>query len=486
MKFLLIGLFVSFLLEAQMYKFEADYQRNALAGNGVIRLAIHADTLWTGGGGGLTRSTDRGRNFTNYDNDDYGGKGSISALDFHADGRIFIAMGYDSTISDEDLDVGGGLAWSADGGDSWQYINQPVDPRVETDANNFSEELGYYPTTTRVLNITYALAVTDNYLWTTSFAGGLRRLDLNYLSAGADSFKVVTPDGRVFNAQNLSHRMFAVANLGNMLAVGSAEGVAVSMDEGTSWQNYGFANNDSLSLPGNFIVSLDINPADGSIWAGCLESVLDGEKRGLAFSRNNGLSWQRRLPGLRIYDVAFFEGYVYASTENGLYYSADDGNTWVNWGRIEDFETGEFLTAPQVYVAEGNPQSGRLWLGTADGLAMRDGSFWRIFRSYSQAGVDGEDLVYAYPNPYSPDRVEFVRFQYRAAKAGRVTLDIYNFAMEKVIRLEESVAGSEIHPDRSIKWNGKDSEGRTVDNGVYFFRASTPAGKFWGKVVIIN
>jgi hypothetical protein len=93
MKFLLIGLFVSFLLEAQMHKFEADYQRNALAGNGVIRLAIHADTLWTGGGGGLTRSTDRGRNFTNYDNDDYGGKGSISALDFHADGRIFIAHG---------------------------------------------------------------------------------------------------------------------------------------------------------------------------------------------------------------------------------------------------------------------------------------------------------------------------------------------------------------------------------------------------------
>ena len=117
---------------------------------------------------------------------------------------------------------------------------------------------------------------------------------------------------------------------------------------------------------------------------------------------------------------------------------------------------------------------------------MRDGNFWRIFRSYSPAATGGEDVAYAYPHPFSPDRKDFVRFQFRAESSGEVTVGIYNFSMEKVIEIRESIIGNPDQPDRSIKWDGRDSQGKVVDNGVYFFRAKTPGGTFWGKLVIVN
>ena len=119
-------------------------------------------------------------------------------------------------------------------------------------------------------------------------------------------------------------------------------------------------------------------------------------------------------------------------------------------------------------------------------MAQRDGNTWRIYRDYSPAGVQGEELAYAYPNPYSPERRDFVRFQFRAVESGTVSIGIYNFAMEKVIEISEYVEGDPSYPDRSIKWNGRDSQGEIVANGVYFFRAGTPSGTFWGKIVIIN
>ncbi|MEZ4764323.1 MAG: hypothetical protein R3C26_14425 [Calditrichia bacterium] len=66
-------------------------------------------------------------------------------------------------------------------------------------------------------------------------------------------------------------------------------------------------------------------------------------------------------------------------------------------------------------------------------------------------------------------------------------MDIYNFAMEKVTTIRSSIAGVPAGTeDRSVTWDGSDSNGRMVDNGVYFFRANVGGEVSWGKVVVIN
>ena len=222
------------------------------------------------------------------------------------------------------------------------------------------------------------------------------------------------------------------------------------------------------------------------MWAGCIETGIPGEERGLGISRNGGLSWEHVLNGKWIYSVTKIQDVVMAGTDDGLYLSYDDGKNWVFSGSVEDFETGEFFTTSKVYSISGDEFGAALWLGTPDGLALRDGNLWRIFRKFSPAGIDGEVAAYAYPNPYSPDRKDFVRFQIRMENSGNARIGIYNFAMEKVIEISENITANAEHPDRSIKWNGKDSDGNTVVNGVYFFRAQTPEGITWGKLVIIN
>lgn len=464
----------------------AEYERGVISANGIVDLLTIDNDTWIANGGGLDYTTDMGRNFVSYTVDDFGGKGGAVSILQTTDAAIWISIGDDSTINDLSEQVGEGLAYTFDDGLTWDYIPQPVDPNVETDGG-YSDSLGYWPTTTRVRNITFDLGQTDNYIWIASWGGGLRRAAWPQNKPQDYSFEVHTTNGQPFNALgDLSHRVFSIAAIGQFVAVGSAEGVAISYDEGENWAASSFNSEVDNSLPANFIVSLNYFAEDSSMWAGCIETGIPGEERGLGISRNGGLSWEHVLNGKWIYSVTKIQGVVMAGTDDGLYLSYDDGKNWVFSGSVEDFETGEFFTTSKVYSISGDEFGAALWLGTPDGLALRDGNLWRIFRKFSPAGIDGEVAAYAYPNPYSPDRKDFVRFQIRMENSGNARIGIYNFAMEKVIEISENITANAEHPDRSIKWNGKDSDGNTVVNGVYFFRAQTPDGITWGKLVIIN
>ncbi len=130
-----------------------------------------------------------------------------------------------------------------------------------------------------------------------------------------------------------------------------------------------------------------------------------------------------------------------------------------------------------------------MWAGSSEGLAVtgNNGYTWTVFRSFVSTRVRTSPAVYAYPNPFSPSRDEPVRFQFDIKKAGEVSIEIFNFAMERVIR----ITGFESAPqpgsaDRSLRWDGRDSNGRMVDNGVYFFRAKINGRMTWGKIVVVN
>ena len=103
-----------------------------------------------------------------------------------------------------------------------------------------------------------------------------------------------------------------------------------------------------------------------------------------------------------------------------------------------------------------------------------------------------EPRIYAYPNPFSPsvhntlDGFGYVRFQYNTINDTRVTIKIYDFAMDFVTTVVEDIPRTS-NGDFYEIWNGQDARGKQVDNGVYFYRLDLDGdGQYWGKLIVLN
>ncbi len=493
-----IGIFLSILLfsgivSGQVAKSfslqESAADRSGLVGNGITDLKSFDGILLLGTGFGLSVTADDGESWMNYTPDDYGGRGGISAMDVGDDGTIWVATAFDTTVEEGDLSAGGGIRYLEPGSSEWQFIPQPVDA-----VNDTAD--GMRPTTTVIQNVTFDLAVRgSDEIWITSFGGGVRRS-----TDRGQTWDVITTDGLPFGAlQNLNHRGFsAVVDTDSNVWVGTVGGISKSTDGGDSWTRFTSAN-QSEGISGNWIIGLFNNPADNSIWATSLRATAENEVNAVSATFNGGASWNLFLvdelsDGTFPRYIAFYEENIYVATEKGIYKSPDNGESWLLFPAIRDRQSGEGLytsTFFSVATSPAGPDEHRLWVGSLDGLASttNNGFDWTVFRSFVSTRTERTDpAVYAYPNPYSPvhsDRP--CRFQFALDAEGTVTVDLYNFAMEKITTLESTLNSSDVRgPDGSITWDGKDDNGRMVDNGVYFFRAKVENQVSWGKLVIIN
>jgi ligand-binding sensor domain-containing protein len=240
-------------------------------------------------------------------------------------------------------------------------------------------------------------------------------------------------------------------------------------------------------LCGDFIVDLT-QAEDGTIYAVALPTV-SSETRGLVVSQrnNNGmLYFETYLGGTRLYDVFTREGdYAYASGEEGFWYSADGWN-WVSMGQIQD-ANGQLLLTQKIYTVYRDRQD-VLWVGTADGVARSsdEGMSWEIIRRVN--GDFADDLALsAYPNPFSPTRMNqlnddgYVRIHCELPALGRVSINIYDFAMVRVKQIADRVS---VGADQvEFIWNGKNGLNDLVANGVYFIRLEYDLGDGDGKQV---
>jgi photosystem II stability/assembly factor-like uncharacterized protein len=354
---------------------------------------------------------------------------------------------------------------------------------------------GMRPTTTHVQNVTYDIAILDTQIWITSFGGGVRRsLDMG------QTWEVITTDGQPFSALDyLNHRGFsAITDTSGNIWIGTAAGISKSTDGGNRWERYFVRNQipESGGITGNWIIGMAHNPWNNSVWA--VNLTTGGEEyNSVSRTLDGGRTWKNTLvselsDGTFARNIDFYDSAIYVATEKGVYKSVDDGNTWYLFPAIEDEFTGERLQTNVFYSVATGPSSGishRLWLGSADGLARTDnnGFSWTVFRSFISTRQRPDPPVYAYPNPFSPERGTEIRFQYDLTRAGEVKIDIFNFAMEKVISIREIQGNiSANNYDRSTSWDGRDNNGRMVDNGVYFFRAEFEGKVNWGKIVVIN
>ncbi len=471
----------------EKFSFQETPARNGVISNSITDLYYLNGALYVGAGRGLGISYDNGSSWEQYTEDDYGGRGGVTALDIGPDGTLWITTGFDSLVEEgTELQTGGGIRYREPGSTEWNYIPQPVDARDDT-AN------GKQPTTTPVQNISFDLiAVSANEVWITSWGGGIRRT----LDRG-QTWETITTDGLPYDVLGqLNHRGFSVMQENGNIWVGTVGGISKTSDGGQTWQRF-TSSNQNRPISGNWVIGMWHNPYDNSVWATTLTSE-EGEFNAISRTTNGGATWDIFLEdelsdGTFPRYVAFYDSAIYVATESGVYKSIDDGENWFIVPPIRDKVSGEGIYTNTFYAVATSPAMApehRFWAGSSDGLASTDNSGfdWTIYRSFVSTRERTDPKVYAYPNPFTPAHTDRpCRFQFDVSGAADVTVDIYNFAMEKVTTIQSSIAavpaGTE---DRSVIWDGSDSNGRMVDNGVYFFRASVGGEVSWGKVVVIN
>ena len=437
------------------------------------------------------------------------------------------------------IQVGKGLALSYSAQDtndlSWRYFKQPVDLPSDT-VKPFGE--GYYrclPVTVPEANVTYDSYIDGGFLWIASWAGGLRRYNMevgNWENVplpmdGQDSlslcdgFDDVDDYGRPIlsgyylnprdpaDGGNHNHKAFSVLAYGDTVWVGTANGINkgilidewVQLDNGNQqllncidWEHYSFQNK---GLSGNFVVGIARQRWRGktTIWAASMNADAQGETRGLSYTRDNGLTWSTTLLGERIYNIFSKDSLVLASSQSGLWKSFD-GENWAKYAPAIDtnFMVQSQILTDIVYTAvlDERLSDKKLWIGTGNGAALSSdlqGASWEIF----QTEYDSTEF-YAYPNPFSPlnhnqlSGEGYVRFHTGEIFNTQVELDIFNFAMEKVFQKKINLNNY----NGALKWNGKDLNGNLVHNGVYFIRlkyASSPTKRptaFWDKLIVVK
>lgn len=462
------------------------------------------------------------------------GRGGPSALDVSGD-TVWVATVYDTTTVLGDFTVGNGLSFSLDAGKSWQHI--PVETIFNPSRPGF--ERG---PTTPIDNPCWGLALDGSTVWGAFFAGSsVRSQD------GGRTWERILPDGTdeiIFFSQDradslslvfeiradslehaggtaakvellraqsdslvrhLMHRTFSVLAYGDTVWIGTSSGIGRSFDQGQTWDNLKVRHDrGGNTLPGhiggNWVVALERQIlADGTsvIWAGTRATDQEaGGINSISFSRDQGQTWTITGPTFA-WDFAFTRNKVWASTDQGLYASEDEGQTWQQV-EVEDTFIREKLRGNFVGL---ETLGDTLWVGAENGLGLSldEGQTWRILRflvrtlsidTREEIGTSGlldrEVLTYAAPNPFAPSQGEQARITFGLARDAQATIKIYDFASRLVRTLEpEELLAGQYNYGRN--WDGLDDDGRPVANGVYLYRIELSTGhQAFGKVVVLD
>lgn len=124
----------------------------------------------------------------------------------------------------------------------------------------------------------------------------------------------------------------------------------------------------------------------------------------------------------------------------------------------------------------------------------RPGAAWENVNSLKSL-KNGLEEVITYPTLFSGTTVdgqpEYVRVGYRLKKDGKVTITVYNYAMEKVKTLVSNArrkgGGNRSEDPNEDRWDGKDSSGRHVSVGTYYILVESDQGeKGWGKAIAVH
>ena len=520
---------------------------NTMLSNVVTEVILQADNLvWLGTGLGISIISDSLSVKTLQDTLDLTNgsyttripRGGISAMTTGDQGGPYEKFMFAAAAgSENDIPIGKGIVFTTDATDStinWIYFDQPIDDAL-SDTIPFGD-IGFVavlPVTVPQANVTYDMDLSEEFAWTASWAGGLRRFkfsdqvwervplpmdnqhelttckDTSYIRIGG---RYILKDYYLnprdpLDGGNHNHKAFSVLSYSDTIWVGTANGInrgILGSGNCIDWEHYSYPM-DNLS--GNFVVGLEIQRLNGKriIWAATVNADDPTEKRGISYTIDDGLSWNTALLGERIYNIAAFDSLVFAASANGLW-KTEDGINWalyrpahqaIPFPNTAIYDLDEVL-ADEVYSVAFDNRSyygdGSIWIGTGDGAAHSydlDGLNWKIFRAEYDINED-----YAYPNPFSPythnvlNDNGYVRFHTNEWSGTFVIdIDIYNFAMEKVYATSFD---KRISSSGTLKWDGRDQQGVYVHNGVYFVKLTYPENQsskpspHWVKLIVVK
>jgi ligand-binding sensor domain-containing protein len=138
------------------------------------------------------------------------------------------------------------------------------------------------------------------------------------------------------------------------------------------------------------------------------------------------------------------------------------GNEWVNYNTNNSPLPSNDIRALAI------DDDGTKWIGTDAGLiAMNETR--EVIQNNKDDMKKHKIIISNYPNPFNPTTT----INYSIKEKSRVTLSIYNIKGQKVKTLISDQLPAGTH---SAIWNGRDSNGKRVGSGIYFYKMK--AGDF--------
>ncbi len=499
--------------------------------NSTSTLETYGDTLWTGPG--LNRWIENGMDWYVPENADsvFTGRGRVFSLSAGRD-TVLAGIGYTSTQGGQDVQTAIGYYRSLNGGQSWSFHPFPLDPDPlpgECDP----EESAYQPGCD--IPFTYGefeyrrIAFTvpqQSPPFEVDFSGDTI-LSVNWASGlirsrdGGDSWERLilppstetsltpdreyewasqTRDGEPLNRYDprFDNNLLGFGLLidsSRRVWVGTAAGINISGNalsapaDSISWARTTFTGEPD-GLMGNWIIKIREEPVTGRIWMTNWASYPENRDGfGLVSTDDGGQTFSHHLEGVRVNDIGFHSGIVFAASDDGLYISGDNGNSW---------ELMEQITSPNTFIRQGArylsaaATGQRIWIGTNDGLASSgDGGInWEInrvdfpLRGGNVYQPDAPDVnAYAYPNPFSPSRHDVSRIKFEVRQQNRVRIRVFDFGMNLIRDLENRTMAPGTY---ETYWDGRDRHGRLVDNGPVFYLIEEGGRKTSGKILVLD
>ena len=501
----------------QKFKYQTDYSYSDLYSNAIYEMTNDnfelQDTIWLRTGAGLSFVT-----FTNGSNPLFN---SISNTDLPEGGspayiiknNIMAISGAKSIYQNSRYrPMGTGVSWSNDKGNTWSYINQPLD---DTESSytwvnwGNQDSVRFKSITTQIYNVSYDLEEYNGYIYATSFAGGLRRFDstipnpeweliplpkdnqTNLLcnNIDTDSYEynpVDPPDG------NDNHKAFSVFIDDNIIWVGTGDGInkGIINEENNciDWIHF----NESNGMGDRWVIGIRNQILENNtnrLWAVSWDPSLNKSiPHKLTYTQDDGLTWQFTSffegIGAIVYDLSFDGENIFASTDKGLY--KNEGINFELWIPYQIQDQNQSILTDVIYSSNVNEVNDNkfLWAGSPDGIfySIDNGYNWTMYRTWNKAN-DNINLS-AYPNPYYVNEgYNRVRIGFDYNSSINPELNIYDFSMQHIIKLNNVEI---IGDNAQFIWDGRNKNNDIVSNGVYFCRLKLNGKYYWTKLMVIK
>lgn len=497
---------------AQIFPHVVPSQYNSISQNSVSNLGAFGDTLWVGPLLNYNIGNQSEWNLAEEADSVAFGRGRLYSIALARD-TIVAGIGFSDTSRGDAVQTQMGIYISTTGGREWELIDtsRTLD---RPDANSIlygGQQISTIPVVVPQQSPPYKVDFKGDVLFFAGWASGIRRsmdfgqtwervvlppFSRDVLRPEDDNTFSIDPRGDGTTNEFLNYLGFSVmiASNGRVYA-GTAGGLNISENaltapaDSISWRRVRQASSDR-GLLGNWITSIRENPYDNAVWLTNWTSISGTDREGLVVTRDNAHTFEHHLVGERIYDVGFQGQTIFAAGRNGVFISADNGNSWIQQRQLRSVNTIMKPSAEYFAVATaGN----RVWIGSSDGLASTTdlGASWEITRvnmplqggNRYQPDAPSVD-AYAYPNPFSAREHDFVRIRFEHAQGGNATIRLFDFAMNPIRTLDRK-QGLEPGVYEAL-WDGTDAHGRTVANGTVFYEIHVEGRRSVGKILVID